>query len=272
MRLRRRSPSACQGAGRGKQEVANKRRPGPTCHRDETERWLAKPQAELLACPYFHITVTVSAELRGVRRSNRRAGDAVLMGAAAEAIAELARDRRYVGGTVGVLAVLQPGRSNSLPPHRPRSVRRGMYGGYAPHKPVVRDRQETSHQGQQEGRLEPQSCVVLACVVLGEKASSPARPNAHKTAGQHKVKPRDDCGWRRTRGTKDRVCDTNVVCFMAQPPPRASSFGPQTQPRIGPNVRVNPGLKKSPCVSETMINLSRVLKTPTPLAQISRHA
>ena len=83
-----------------------KNRSCPTCHRDQTERWLAARRAELLPCPYFHVTVTVPAELRAVLRSNQRDGYAALMQASAEAIVELARDRRHVGGTVGVMAVL----------------------------------------------------------------------------------------------------------------------------------------------------------------------
>ena len=83
-----------------------KNRSCPTCHRDETERWLTARKAELLPCPYFHVTVTVPAELRDVLRANQRDGYAALMQAAAESIVELARDKRYVGGTVGVLAVL----------------------------------------------------------------------------------------------------------------------------------------------------------------------
>jgi len=83
-----------------------KNRSCPTCHRDQTERWLAARQAELLPCCYFHVTVTVPEELRVVLRVNQKDGYAALMQAAAEAIIELARDRRYVGGTVGVLAVL----------------------------------------------------------------------------------------------------------------------------------------------------------------------
>ena len=83
-----------------------KNRSCPTCHRDETERWLAARKAELLPCPYFHVTVTVPAELRDVLRSNQRDGYAALMTATSEAVVELARDKRYVGGTVGVMAVL----------------------------------------------------------------------------------------------------------------------------------------------------------------------
>src|SRR5215469_12933614 len=83
-----------------------KNRSCPTCHRDETERWLAARKAELLTCPYFHVTVTVPEELRDVLRANQRDGYAALMRAASEGIIELARDRRHVGGTVGVMAVL----------------------------------------------------------------------------------------------------------------------------------------------------------------------
>ena len=60
----------------------------------------------MLPVPYFHITATVPAELREVLRSHQRHGYAVLMQATAWAIIELARDPRYVGGTVGVLVVL----------------------------------------------------------------------------------------------------------------------------------------------------------------------
>jgi hypothetical protein len=83
-----------------------KNRSCPRCHKDQTERWIAARKAELLACPYFHVTVTVPAELRETLRANQREGYAALMQATAEAIIELARDRRHVGGTVGVMAVL----------------------------------------------------------------------------------------------------------------------------------------------------------------------
>lgn len=83
-----------------------KNRSCPKCHTDETERWLAARKAEMLPCTYFHVTITVPEELRDVLRANQRNGYAALMKAAAGAIVELARDRRYVGATAGVLAVL----------------------------------------------------------------------------------------------------------------------------------------------------------------------
>ena len=78
----------------------------PKCHTAQTQEWLEHRQAEMLPVPYFHIIVTVPAELREVLRANQRDGYAALMQASAAAIIELARDPRYVGGTVAVLAVL----------------------------------------------------------------------------------------------------------------------------------------------------------------------
>jgi hypothetical protein len=78
----------------------------PKCHTAQTQEWLACRQAEMLPVPYFHVTVTVPAELREVLRTQQRDGYAALMQASAAAIIQLARDPRYVGGTVAVLAVL----------------------------------------------------------------------------------------------------------------------------------------------------------------------
>jgi Putative transposase/Transposase zinc-binding domain len=78
----------------------------PKCHTAQTQEWLQRRQAEMLPVPYFHITITVPAELREVLRAHQRDGYGVLMQASATAITELARDPRYVGGTVAVLAVL----------------------------------------------------------------------------------------------------------------------------------------------------------------------
>jgi len=83
-----------------------KNRSCPKCHTEQTEHWLAARKAEVLPCPYFHVTITVPEELRETLRANQKDGYTLLMKATAEAIIELARDPRYVGGTVGILAVL----------------------------------------------------------------------------------------------------------------------------------------------------------------------
>ena len=66
-----------------------KNRSCPKCHTDQTERWLAARQAEVLPCRYFHITVTVPEELRETLRANQKACYPLLMNAAGEAIIEL---------------------------------------------------------------------------------------------------------------------------------------------------------------------------------------
>jgi len=66
----------------------------------------------MLPVPYFHITITVPGELREKLRANQRDGYGVLMRAGAAAIIELARDPRYVGGTVGCSRCCTPGHSN----------------------------------------------------------------------------------------------------------------------------------------------------------------
>jgi hypothetical protein len=83
-----------------------KNRSCPKCHTDQTARWLEARRIEMLPCRYFHITITVPEVLRNLLRANQRDGYALLMKAAAESIIEIARDSRYVGATVGVLAVL----------------------------------------------------------------------------------------------------------------------------------------------------------------------
>jgi Putative transposase/Transposase zinc-binding domain len=78
----------------------------PKCHGEQTEAWLDLRRAEMLPVPYFHVTVTVPEELRAILRSHQRDGYGALISAAGEAIFELAADPRWVGGSVGVLAVL----------------------------------------------------------------------------------------------------------------------------------------------------------------------
>jgi hypothetical protein len=78
----------------------------PKCHSEQTQAWLEQRRAEMLPVPHFHVTVTVPEELRRALRRHQIDGYGALMKATAGAIIDLARDPRWVGGTVGVLAVL----------------------------------------------------------------------------------------------------------------------------------------------------------------------
>jgi hypothetical protein len=60
----------------------------------------------LLPVPYFHVVFTLPSELRDLVRRHQRVLLHVLMTTAAESLQALARDPHYVGGALGILAVL----------------------------------------------------------------------------------------------------------------------------------------------------------------------
>jgi hypothetical protein len=78
----------------------------PTCHGAATAAWLAARTPELLPVPYFHVVFTLPSELRPLVRTHQRVLLAALMTAAAAALRSLAADPRYIGGSLGILAVL----------------------------------------------------------------------------------------------------------------------------------------------------------------------
>ncbi|MHC4481422.1 MAG: IS91 family transposase [Planctomycetota bacterium] len=78
----------------------------PKCHGKDTEAWLAARRQELLPVPHFHVVFTVPQPLRDLLRRHQKAMYPILMKAAARALIKLAADPHYVGGPIGVLAVL----------------------------------------------------------------------------------------------------------------------------------------------------------------------
>jgi len=78
----------------------------PTCQEDRAHDWLARTRARLLPCPQYLLTFTLPHQLRAVARRHLRVVYAALLREAAAAVQTLARDRQWVGGTVGLLAVL----------------------------------------------------------------------------------------------------------------------------------------------------------------------
>ncbi len=78
----------------------------PSCHGASTQAWLTARETELLPVPYFHVVFTLPAELRAIVRTHQRVLLPVLMQTAAASLQALAADPHYLGGTVGMLAVL----------------------------------------------------------------------------------------------------------------------------------------------------------------------
>jgi len=78
----------------------------PKCHGRQMAEWLQKREVELLPSPYFHVIVTVPAELRSLFLSNQKDLYGILMQTAAHALISIAREPRYIGGEPAVLSVL----------------------------------------------------------------------------------------------------------------------------------------------------------------------
>src|SRR5258708_10961299 len=78
----------------------------PKCHGRQIAIWLQKRTAELLPCDYFHVVATVPQELREFFLREQKLCYGIFMKSVAAALCELARNRRYVGATPGILAVL----------------------------------------------------------------------------------------------------------------------------------------------------------------------
>jgi len=83
-----------------------KNRACPKCHGKDAEKWLEQRRAELLPVIYFHVVFTLPKKLRKLFRKHQKKLYGVLMKAAAEALMKLAADPKYVGGKIGMLAVL----------------------------------------------------------------------------------------------------------------------------------------------------------------------
>lgn len=79
----------------------------PKCQHQAGQLWLEKQQQLLLPVPYFMVTFTLPQPLRAIARSNQRLIYDLLFRTAAAALQELGQDRRFVGGQLGLVGVLQ---------------------------------------------------------------------------------------------------------------------------------------------------------------------
>ena len=95
-----------------------KNRHCPKCQQEAAERWLARQQDLRLPVPYFLLTFTLPEGLREAARRHQRTVYGLLFRASAAAVQKLACDRRFVGGEIGMLGVLQTwARDLSYHPH-----------------------------------------------------------------------------------------------------------------------------------------------------------
>jgi hypothetical protein len=76
------------------------------CQVHARNEWLDARAKEILPVRYFHAVFTVPHELAMFIRSRQKELLSLLMRSAAEAVRKLALDKKYLGGEVGIVAVL----------------------------------------------------------------------------------------------------------------------------------------------------------------------
>ena len=89
----------------------------PKCQTLTKERWIAARKADLLNVGYFHVVFTLPEAINPVARQNPRVVYDILFHAAAETVAELAADPRYLGVQIGMTAILHTWGQNLM--HHP---------------------------------------------------------------------------------------------------------------------------------------------------------
>jgi hypothetical protein len=79
----------------------------PKCQNEEATLWLDRQETLLLPVPYFMITFTLPEELRELARSHQKILYNLLFRCSAQAVKTLTSDPRHLGGTIGIVGVLQ---------------------------------------------------------------------------------------------------------------------------------------------------------------------
>jgi hypothetical protein len=79
----------------------------PTCQHDAAQDWLARQQELLLPVPYFLVTFTLPGALRAIAFQHQALLYDLLFRASAAALQLLAQDPRFLGGSLGMVGVLQ---------------------------------------------------------------------------------------------------------------------------------------------------------------------
>lgn len=91
-----------------------KNRMCPKCQNNQTTDWLNKQYKKLLPIEYFMVTFTIPSELRDIFRNNQKTCFNLLFKASSESLRQLALDKRFIGGDIGMLGVLQTWASNLI--------------------------------------------------------------------------------------------------------------------------------------------------------------
>ena len=90
----------------------------PSCQNDKKLKWTIKQLDLKLPVEYFMATFTIPQSLRRLARSNQRLFYNILFRAAAQSILKLAKDKKFMGGQIGIVGILHTwARNLAFHPH-----------------------------------------------------------------------------------------------------------------------------------------------------------
>lgn len=90
----------------------------PNCQAILKEIWIDKRKAEVIDTRYYHVVFTVPEELNALIYANQKVLYSLMHKVSSETLLELARDRKYLGATPGIIQVLHTwGQELNYHPH-----------------------------------------------------------------------------------------------------------------------------------------------------------
>lgn len=90
----------------------------PKCQALSREQWIEKQRSYLLNTGYFHVVFTVPNELNALLLRNQQTAYSLFFKAVSQTLLELCADRKYLGATPGITAVLHTwGQNLAYHPH-----------------------------------------------------------------------------------------------------------------------------------------------------------
>lgn len=90
----------------------------PKCQTLSKERWIDARKADLLNVGYFHVVFTLPQELNSIIYTNQKELYSLLFRCVSETLKELSADKKYLGASIGLTAVLHTwGQNLCFHPH-----------------------------------------------------------------------------------------------------------------------------------------------------------
>lgn len=90
----------------------------PQCNWVRLENWLDRQKSRVIDCPHFHVVFTAPDELHSLWRYNWKLMADLLFTSVRDTLFKLLADRKYLGGTPGLIAALHTwGQTLMLHPH-----------------------------------------------------------------------------------------------------------------------------------------------------------